>query len=174
MNRLVFGPVQPLVTGGMLKNTKLAFPQKPEQEKIADFLTAVDERIAVGEKKLELLETYKSGVMQKIFSQQVRFKDENGEDYPDWEERKLIDVFNEVTDRVGNKNIETYSITAGRGFVSQTEKVGKDISGMQNERYTLLAEDDFAYNKGNSKIYSYGCVYRNSQGREIAVPNVFY
>ena len=92
INRLVFGSGQPLVTGGMLKNTKLAFPSKPEQEKIADFLTAVDERIGVSEKKLELLETYKRGVMQQIFSQQIRFKDESGRPYPDWEEKKLGEV----------------------------------------------------------------------------------
>lgn len=82
----------PSLSSSTIKSIKVNIPSKPEQEKIADFLTAVDERIAVGEKKLELLETYKRGVMQKIFSQQVRFKDDNGNPYPDWEEKKLGEV----------------------------------------------------------------------------------
>lgn len=155
------------------KMTPMPLASIEEQEKIADFLTALDERIAVGEQKLKLLEDYKRGVMQKIFSQQIRFKDEDGKPYTDWEEKKMSEIFSEVTKRVGDKNLETYSITAGRGFVTQAEKFGKDISGMQNERYTLLEKDDFAYNKGNSKTYSYGCVYKNGEGKEIAVPNVF-
>ena len=163
----------PSYNGSDLAIIKVQLPSHKEQEKIADFLAAVDERIVVGEKKLELLETYKRGVMQQIFSQKIRFKDENGNPYLNWDYKEMNEIFNEITDKVGDKNIETFSITAGRGFVSQTEKFGKDISGMQNQRYTLLAEDDFAYNKGNSKTYSYGCVYKNSQGKEIAVPNVF-
>jgi type I restriction enzyme S subunit len=75
-----------------LRSIPIKAPSKPEQEKIADFLTAVDERIAVGEKKLELLETYKRGVMQKIFSQKIRFKDENGNEYPEWKEKKLGEI----------------------------------------------------------------------------------
>lgn len=88
------GGAMPALSFSIVSRYKFAFPSKPEQEKIADFLTAVDERIAVGEKKLELLETYKRGVMQKIFTQQIRFKDENGSSYPDWEEKKLGEVFN--------------------------------------------------------------------------------
>lgn len=86
--------VQPSVKVSQMIHLKFNIPSRPEQEKIADFLTAVDERIAVGEKKLELLETYKRGVMQKIFTRAVRFKDENGNPYPDWEEKKLGEVFN--------------------------------------------------------------------------------
>jgi type I restriction enzyme S subunit len=70
----------------------LPLPSKSEQEKIAEFLMAVDERIRLQEQKLVKLEQYKRGVMQQIFSQKIRFKDENGNTYPDWEEKKLGEI----------------------------------------------------------------------------------
>jgi len=91
----------------------------------------------------------------------------------EWQLKRLGDISSEVIDKVGDRNVETYSITAGVGFVSQTEKFGKDISGSQNPRYTMLSPNELSYNKGNSKTYQYGCVYRNPFDHEIAVPNVF-
>lgn len=107
--------------------------------------------------------------MSTKMTPQLRFPEFTDE----WQVKKLGDVFDEVTDKVGTKGIETYSITAGKGFVSQKEKFGQDISGTQNERYTVLREGDLSYNKGNSKTYNYGCVYENKTGKQIAVPNVF-
>ncbi|WP_420794539.1 restriction endonuclease subunit S [Staphylococcus aureus] len=74
------------------KNIIKKFPTNKEQQKIGDFFSKIDRQIELQEQKLELLQQQKKGYMQKIFSQELRFKDENGEDYPDWKEKKLGDI----------------------------------------------------------------------------------
>ncbi|PZJ67151.1 restriction endonuclease subunit S [Staphylococcus aureus] len=71
---------------------KIKFPTNKEQQKIGQFFSKLDRQIELEEQKLELLQQQKKGYMQKIFSQELRFKDENGEDYPEWEEKKLGDI----------------------------------------------------------------------------------
>jgi type I restriction enzyme, S subunit len=156
-----------------LRSLSLAVPSLLEQKKIAAFLGVVDAKIAALRAKVAGLETYKRGLMQALFSQRLRFTKPDGNAFPDWEEKKLGEVFVEIKDRVGDDELQTYSISAGRGFVSQEERFGKDISGQQNERYTALKVGDFSYNKGNSITYKYGCIYENQTGSTIAVPNVF-
>ncbi|MBJ8317156.1 restriction endonuclease subunit S [Staphylococcus pseudintermedius] len=67
-------------------------PEIKEQQKIGDFFSKLDRQIELEEQKLVLLEEQKKGYMQKIFSQELRFKDDNGNDYPEWEEKKLSDL----------------------------------------------------------------------------------
>lgn len=83
------GTSYPAINSTDLSNIEVCFPELKEQTKIATFLTAVDEKRQALKKKKSLLEEYKKGVMQKLFSQQLRFKDENGKGFPVWEEKKL-------------------------------------------------------------------------------------
>jgi type I restriction enzyme S subunit len=71
-------------------------PAKPEQQKIAAFLAAVDNKIEQLSKKQALLCEYKKGLMQQIFSQTIRFKADDGSVFPDWEEKELGDVVNTI------------------------------------------------------------------------------
>ncbi|WP_458627773.1 restriction endonuclease subunit S [Winogradskyella sp. PC D3.3] len=84
-----------------IKATKLIIPSFPEQQKIASFLTDVDDKITKLTQKKTLLEQYKKGIMQKIFNQELRFKDDNGNEFPEWEEKKLGDLGNTLNGLTG-------------------------------------------------------------------------
>ena len=158
----------PSLSSSTIKSIKVNIPSKPEQEKIADFLTAVDERIAVGEKKLELLETYKRGVMQKIFSQKVRFKDENGSPYPDWKEKAVSEFLKErkeYTSKGGD--LEHISLTTA-GVVPKSERYERDfLVRSTDKQYRITRLDDICYNPANLK---FGVIARNKYKDGIFSP----
>jgi type I restriction enzyme, S subunit len=91
------GGTRPYIGITEQRKLKLTYPSKPEQQKIATFLTSVDTKIEQLSKKQELLSEYKKGLMQKIFSQELRFKTDDGSDYPDWEEKKLLNVLEKTS-----------------------------------------------------------------------------
>jgi len=68
------------------------FPSIPEQQKISDFLRSTDAWIENLQAQKESFESYKKGMMQKIFAQEIRFKDEDGKEFPKWEEKKLGEI----------------------------------------------------------------------------------
>ena len=156
------------INNAQLLKYKFNFPSKPEQEKIAEFLTAVDKRIATGEKKLELLKKYKKAVMQKIFTQSVRFKDENGNPYPEWEEKAVSGFLKErkeYTSKGGD--LEHISLTTA-GVVPKSERYERDfLVGSTDKQYRITRLDDICYNPANLK---FGVIARNKYKDGIFSP----
>lgn len=75
-----------------ISKVKLLIPSGMEQEKIAAFFYLIDKKIGLQTEKVEELKNYKKGLLQKIFSQELRFKDENGNEYPEWKKKKIKDI----------------------------------------------------------------------------------
>ncbi|BAQ13883.1 putative type I restriction enzyme S subunit [Clostridium botulinum] len=73
-------------------NLKIILPKVEEQKKIGSIILLIDKKIEKQQEKVEALKDYKKGMMQKIFSQEIRFKGDNGEEYQEWKEKRLGDV----------------------------------------------------------------------------------
>lgn len=158
LNKVAFGSAQPQITVKIINALSVYFPGKNEQIKIADFLSSVDEKITLLSKQHDLLRQYKKGMMQKIFSQELRFKDENGETFPEWNSCQLKDVATRVT-RKNKENNQTILTISGRdGLVDQMTYFNKQIASKNVSGYYLINNGEFAYNKSYSQGYPMGAI----------------
>jgi type I restriction enzyme S subunit len=80
------------ISGKELHNINISFPSVNEQTKIANFFSSIDEKLKLLKEKKSLIENYKKGIMQKIFNQEIRFKDDNGIDFEKWQEKSLGEI----------------------------------------------------------------------------------
>lgn len=153
LKRLVFGSGQPLIKSSDIKKLKIKLPSINEQQKIGTFFSKLDEQIELAEKKVSLLQEQKKGYMQKIFSQKSRFKDENGNDYPEWEEKKLGDMAELITKGTTPKRqsedgkinfIKVESISKYSGKFVKVSKISED-EHLHSLKRSILYEGDILF-----------------------------
>lgn len=135
----------------------LPLPSIEEQNKVSKFLSLIENRIQTQRKIIEQLETLIQGCREKIFSQKVRFKnDENS--YSNWEIKKLKDISTRITSKNKESNKNVLTISAQYGLISQLDFFSKSVSAKNIDNYYLLEKNDFAYNKSYSNGYPMGAI----------------
>lgn len=131
-----------------LNGAKISLPtEKEEQQKIADFLIQIDNRIAQLTEKKEHLEQYKKGITQKIFSQKLRFKDENGKGFPEWKKHSIKNVLDRYSKPVDVNPSKLYTQIGirshGKGIFHKAAVSGKSLG---NKRVFWIEEDKLILN----------------------------
>lgn len=123
-----------------LEKLKFILPSnEEEQQKIAAFLAAVDKRVALLERKVQQLEAYKCGVMQQLFSQQLRFTRPDGSHFPVWQEKRLREITvnkpSTITAGQLSDNFEGYAVYGASGIAGY-------VKSFQHEQpYTAVVKD---------------------------------
>lgn len=115
------------------KGYKYNAPCLEEQQKIANFLSTVDEVIAQSEAEVQNLEQQKKAAMQKIFSQEVRFKRENGSDYPEWEEKVFTDLFKSIPNKDYQVQTKEYKPNGKYRIIDQSQSFIAGYSDLESK-----------------------------------------
>jgi len=179
-----------------LKKVEIFTTSLQEQQKIATFLTAVDKKINQLQSKKALLQDYKKGVMQQIFSQELRFKDDEGNDNPDWEEKVLGEVATKTSSNISantiEENIGQYKLYGASGYLKSIDfykeeeefiSIVKDGAGVGR---TLLCDafssvlgtlDTIKPKKNNSLYFIYALINNIPFAKYITgstIPHIYF
>ena len=129
----------------ILNSVIICLPSIPEQKKIASFLSTIDDIITATQSELTAWEERKKGVVQKIFNREVRFKADDGSEFPEWEEKRLGEVFVERSER-STDNLDLLSVTIANGVIRQNESDKRNVSSVDKSNYKRVYVGDLAYN----------------------------
>ena len=169
------GTSYPAINSSELSSIEVAFPSKEEQTKIASFLSNVDEKISQLTQKHELLSQYKQGMMQKLFSQQIRFKADDGSEFREWENLKFKTFIEERSKICSNSEVELCSLTIEKGVTEKTERYTRDfLVKDESNAYKEVHFNDFVMNPMNLR---FGAIAKSNIKKLVKISkyyNVFY
>lgn len=163
------GTIQRLYNS-IIRSANFLCPPLPEQRAIARLLSTWDTAIHTAEKLIAQKELRKKWLMQQLLTGKRRLPGFDGE----WREEKLGKLFNQIKNiNDGGDTHSVMTISSKLGLISQEDKFDRVIAGDSLRKYTQIIKGDFAYNKGNSKTYPMGCIYRLEEKESALVSFVY-
>lgn len=167
---------------GRISNVELSFPTLSEQQKIASLLSIIDERIQTQSKIIENLKTLIKTTSEKLFTRKVRFKDDDGNEFPDWENKLGSEVFESITNKKHSSDLPILAITQEHGAIPR-DLIDYQISVTDKsvESYKVVEIGDFII---SLRSFQGGIEYSNYKGicspayiilrNKIEIDNRFY
>jgi type I restriction enzyme S subunit len=140
----------------------IALPPRAEQHAIAKVLSVWDEAITTTEHLLANSRRQSRALIGQLL---------HGSSH--WERQRLDAICNRIQRKSDGGSYEVLMISSAVGFISQDEMYSRFMAGNSLEKYILLREGEFAYNKGNSKAYEFGCIYPLEELEQGLVPHVY-
>lgn len=157
------------VSKGDIEGQKLPVPPRHEQVQIAKVLSTWDKAIATAERLLANSQQQKQALMQQLLTGQKRFAGFSGS----WDTQKLSEISTRIQRKSDGEEHPILTISSLSGFVTQEDKYSRYMAGESVNNYIQLNQGEFAYNKGNSKTYQYGCIFKLDTFATGLVPHVY-
>lgn len=160
----------------LVGNTVVTIPSITEQRVLGDYLEQLDNLITLHQRKYEKLVNIKKSMLDKMFPQngasvpEIRFK---GFTDP-WEQRKLGEIAKEVVRNDPASDAPIMMITAGNGFIEQSDRYAFNNAGESLKKYILLECGELAYNHGASKLRPYGSCFALTTVEKARIPFVYH
>ncbi|WP_406811719.1 restriction endonuclease subunit S [Escherichia coli] len=162
------------LSGALVKAINVLVPPYNEQKKIAQILSTWDKAISVTEKLLTNSQQQKKALMQQLLTGKKRLLDENGVRFSTvWEFKRISEIATRVQRKNDAAEHPILTISSLSGFVRQDERYSRYMAGESVKNYILLKKGEFAYNKGNSKTYEFGCIFDLEAYEAGLVPHVY-
>ncbi|GAA4466884.1 restriction endonuclease subunit S [Nemorincola caseinilytica] len=132
------------LSGTIIKGIRVKFPTLPEQKKIAAFLTLIDERIETQNKIIEKLESLSKAFKVNVFNRRLQFKDDDGNDFADWNWKLGNTLFENVSDKNHNSDLPILAITQEHGAIPRHMiDYNISVSDKSIESYKVVQKGDF-------------------------------
>lgn len=172
LNRLNDAGAKSALNLPTVRRFPIVVPEKAEQQKVASFLDVVSRKLDLLNEKKSVLEDYKRGVMQRLFSRALRFTRNDGSAFPDWAERKLGEIAQRSTAKNSDMALaRVLTNSATQGVIDQGDYFDKDIANAANiGGYYIVRRGDFVYNPRISVSAPVGPIKRNNLADGVMSP----